>query len=146
MSDEPGGSLGPEKETPGGSDLPGVAAFAMMGTTIASCVAVGVLLGLWADDEWDSRACGSVNRDSVRNGRRRGERCEASPAFPLETHCSCSKTCPTDTLPRLLRRTTLSAIIVGFVGFLVAIFCRAAARGAWTRHWRRTRHSEPAFP
>jgi hypothetical protein len=29
---------------------------------------------------------------------------------------------PTDTLPRLLRRTTLSAIIVGAAGFLVAIF------------------------
>jgi hypothetical protein len=29
---------------------------------------------------------------------------------------------PTDTLPRLLRRTTLSAIIVGVLGFLVAIF------------------------
>ena len=29
---------------------------------------------------------------------------------------------PPDTLPRLLRRTTLSAIIVGIVGFLVAIF------------------------
>jgi hypothetical protein len=28
---------------------------------------------------------------------------------------------PTDTLPRLLRRTTLSAIIVGVVGFAVAI-------------------------
>jgi hypothetical protein len=29
---------------------------------------------------------------------------------------------PTDTLPRLLRRTTLSAIAVGAVGFLIAIF------------------------
>jgi F0F1-type ATP synthase assembly protein I len=58
MSDEPGGSLGPEKETPGGSDLPGVAAFAVMGTTIASCVAVGVLLGLWADDELHSAPAG----------------------------------------------------------------------------------------
>lgn len=29
---------------------------------------------------------------------------------------------PTNTLPRLLRRTTLSAIAVGTVGFLVAIF------------------------
>jgi hypothetical protein len=29
---------------------------------------------------------------------------------------------PTDTLPRLLRRTTLSAIIVGVLGFAVAIF------------------------
>jgi len=29
---------------------------------------------------------------------------------------------PTDTLPRLLRRTTLSAIIVGVVGFVVTIF------------------------
>jgi hypothetical protein len=28
---------------------------------------------------------------------------------------------PTDTLPRLLRRTTLSAIIVGALGFIVAI-------------------------
>ena len=28
---------------------------------------------------------------------------------------------PTDTLPRLLRRTTLSAIIVGFLGFIVAV-------------------------
>jgi hypothetical protein len=28
---------------------------------------------------------------------------------------------PTDTLPRLLRRTTLSAIIVGVVGFAVAV-------------------------
>lgn len=28
---------------------------------------------------------------------------------------------PTDTLPRLLRRTTLSAVVVGAVGFLVAI-------------------------
>jgi len=28
---------------------------------------------------------------------------------------------PTDTLPRLLRRTTLSAVIVGALGFLVAV-------------------------
>ena len=28
---------------------------------------------------------------------------------------------PTDTLPRLLRRTTLSAIIVGVIGFVVAL-------------------------
>lgn len=28
---------------------------------------------------------------------------------------------PANTLPRLLRRTTLSAVLVGFVGFLVAI-------------------------
>ncbi|MGH3732497.1 MAG: hypothetical protein ACRDVC_03860 [Acidimicrobiales bacterium] len=29
---------------------------------------------------------------------------------------------PSDTLPRLLRRTTLSAVAVGAIGFLVAIF------------------------
>ena len=29
---------------------------------------------------------------------------------------------PTNALPRLLRRTTLSAILVGFAGFMVAIF------------------------
>jgi len=31
------------------SELPGLAAFATMGTTIALCETVGVLLGLWAD-------------------------------------------------------------------------------------------------
>ena len=36
---------------------------------------------------------------------------------------------PPDTLPRLLRRTTLSAIVVGLVGFLVALFV-APALGA----------------
>ena len=34
------------------SDLPGVGAFAMMGSTIATCEAVGVVLGLWADRSW----------------------------------------------------------------------------------------------
>ena len=36
---------------------------------------------------------------------------------------------PTDTLPRLLRRTTLSAVAAGAVGFVVAIFV-APALGA----------------
>ncbi len=33
-------------------DLPGVAAFAAMGTTIAGCLAVGVALGLVLDHLW----------------------------------------------------------------------------------------------
>jgi len=33
---------------------------------------------------------------------------------------------PANTLPRLLRRTTVSAIIVGFVGFVVALFVAPA--------------------
>lgn len=33
---------------------------------------------------------------------------------------------PVDTLPRLLRRTTLSAVIAGFVGFVVALFVASA--------------------
>jgi ATP synthase protein I len=33
-------------------DLPGVAAFAAMGTTLASCLAAGVLLGLYVDHLW----------------------------------------------------------------------------------------------
>jgi F0F1-type ATP synthase assembly protein I len=44
-----------ESEKPfnkGLSDLPGVAAFATMGITIAVCVGVGVLLGIWADSAW----------------------------------------------------------------------------------------------
>jgi F0F1-type ATP synthase assembly protein I len=36
------------------SDLPGVAAFATMGITIAVTVGVGVLLGIWADNAWGS--------------------------------------------------------------------------------------------
>ena len=33
---------------------------------------------------------------------------------------------PVDTLPRLLRRTTLSAVIAGFVGFVVALLVATA--------------------
>ena len=33
---------------------------------------------------------------------------------------------PTNTLPRLLRRTTLSAVIAGFAGFVVALFVFSA--------------------
>jgi len=52
VSDEPDRSAPSEQKSAPTSDLPGVAAFAMMGTTIATCEAVGVLLGLWADRSW----------------------------------------------------------------------------------------------
>jgi F0F1-type ATP synthase assembly protein I len=39
----------PQPKQSGISDLPGVAAFAVMGSTIATCLAVGVVLGLEAD-------------------------------------------------------------------------------------------------
>jgi F0F1-type ATP synthase assembly protein I len=42
------------------SDLPGVAAFAVMGMTIASCETIGVLLGLWADRSWSTEPVGLV--------------------------------------------------------------------------------------
>jgi F0F1-type ATP synthase assembly protein I len=44
----------PLKESDEGKvpDLPGVVAFATMGTTIAACVAAGVFLGIWADRTW----------------------------------------------------------------------------------------------
>jgi len=49
-----------EGEPPKGSDqekstvrdLPGAVAFAAMGTTLASCLAAGVLLGLYLDHLW----------------------------------------------------------------------------------------------
>ena len=44
----------------GGPDLPGVAAFATMGTTIAICEALGVVLGLWADRAWGTAPVGLV--------------------------------------------------------------------------------------
>ena len=52
MSDEPDRLTPPAQEKSPPPDLPGVAAFAAMGTTIATCEAVGVLLGLWADRSW----------------------------------------------------------------------------------------------
>jgi F0F1-type ATP synthase assembly protein I len=58
MSTTPEHSSPPAKESPDGSSLPGVAAFAVMGTTIASCLAVGVLLGLWVDHELGSAPAG----------------------------------------------------------------------------------------
>ncbi|HEY5303507.1 MAG TPA: AtpZ/AtpI family protein [Acidimicrobiales bacterium] len=47
-----------EEETPDDSGLSGVAVFAVMGTTIATCVAVGVVLGLWADSAWHTAPAG----------------------------------------------------------------------------------------
>lgn len=57
---EPGG--GESGQPPPGSESPdrhgekssfiGVAALAALGTTIAACEAVGVVLGLWADRSW----------------------------------------------------------------------------------------------
>jgi F0F1-type ATP synthase assembly protein I len=45
----------PKPEEPGSpatSDLPGAAAFATMGITIAVLIGIGVFLGIWADNEW----------------------------------------------------------------------------------------------
>jgi F0F1-type ATP synthase assembly protein I len=58
VSDGPGAQPSPNEESPDGSDLPGVAAFAVMGTTIAMCLAIGVLLGLWVDHELGSAPAG----------------------------------------------------------------------------------------
>jgi F0F1-type ATP synthase assembly protein I len=43
---------GSDQENSGVKDLPGFGAFAAMGTTIATCLAVGVLLGLYLDHLW----------------------------------------------------------------------------------------------
>jgi len=54
LSDTPDGKGSdgpPENVLP---DLPGVVAFLTMGTTIAACEAVGVVLGIWADRAWGS--------------------------------------------------------------------------------------------
>ena len=46
-------SKGPDENS-----LPGTAAFAVMGTSIATCVAVGVVLGIWADHTWHTSPAG----------------------------------------------------------------------------------------
>ncbi len=61
MSDDPDDT--PKKSHPeqsGISELPGLAAFAVMGTTIAACETVGVLLGLWADHAWGTAPGGLI--------------------------------------------------------------------------------------
>ena len=42
-------------------DLPGLAAFAAVGSTIAGCLAVGVLLGLYADHLWHVAPAGLLS-------------------------------------------------------------------------------------
>jgi F0F1-type ATP synthase assembly protein I len=43
----------PDQERSNLKDLPGAAAFAAMGTTLAGCLAIGVLLGLYLDHLWN---------------------------------------------------------------------------------------------
>ena len=58
MSD-PGTPPPPSSEkSPDGSGLPGLAAFAVMGSTIAGCVGAGVGLGIWADHTWHTAPAG----------------------------------------------------------------------------------------
>jgi len=40
------------EDSPDDKGLPGVAAFAVMGSTIATCVGLGVVAGLWVDHAW----------------------------------------------------------------------------------------------
>ena len=54
--DRPPGDSDQDKSTI--KNLPGLAAFATMGTMIASCLAVGVVLGLWLDRVWGSAPWG----------------------------------------------------------------------------------------
>ena len=58
MSTEHGDDSGEELETPDRSNLPGLAAFAVMGTATATCVGVGVGLGIWADHSWGTAPAG----------------------------------------------------------------------------------------
>jgi F0F1-type ATP synthase assembly protein I len=55
---EPPRDIPSEQEGSFVKDLPGVAAFATMGMSAALIVAVGVLLGLWADHAWGTEPWG----------------------------------------------------------------------------------------
>jgi F0F1-type ATP synthase assembly protein I len=63
VTDEPGG-VAPdepsEQENSLPSDLPGLAAFAAMGMTIAIIEALGVVLGLWADRSFGTAPGGLI--------------------------------------------------------------------------------------
>ncbi len=70
-------------------DLPGLAAFAAMGMTLAGCEAIGVLFGVYLDRVGELRSVGSFDRDSVGDGRRRGERCKARTALTFKIDRPC---------------------------------------------------------
>ncbi len=50
--DQPAVPIDPARFHQPTKDLPGLASFAALGTSIAMCVALGVLAGLWADSAW----------------------------------------------------------------------------------------------
>jgi F0F1-type ATP synthase assembly protein I len=57
----PGGSTGDPLDQPAAEplkDLPGAGALLALGTTIALCVALGVVVGLWADQAWGTSPWG----------------------------------------------------------------------------------------
>jgi F0F1-type ATP synthase assembly protein I len=61
VSDGPGeheSTTPPEQDNGPIKDLPGVAVFLAMGTTVAIIIAVFVVLGLWADSAWGSSPWG----------------------------------------------------------------------------------------
>jgi F0F1-type ATP synthase assembly protein I len=60
VSDEEEGELptSSEQGKPYVADLPGLAAFAAIGTTAAILEAIGVFLGLWADRAWGTAPWG----------------------------------------------------------------------------------------
>jgi F0F1-type ATP synthase assembly protein I len=61
VSDPSGGAspdTPPEQEKSFVKDLPGAAAFATMGMSAAIVIAVGVVLGLWADSAWGTEPWG----------------------------------------------------------------------------------------
>ncbi len=58
--DEPVTPITPEQGKRPVTDLPGIAAFAAMGSTVAILVALGVVLGLWADRAWGTAPWGLI--------------------------------------------------------------------------------------
>lgn len=58
QSGEPSPDTPPEQEKSFVKDLPGAAALATMGMSAAIVIAVGVVLGLWADSAWGTEPWG----------------------------------------------------------------------------------------
>ena len=133
-------------ERPPGDPRPVPAALLGLGSTIAVTSALS-----WAR-ALGGRAAGtpargvSDFRDRVGNGRRRGERGPASPAFPLITVARARKP-PATVLPRLLRRIT-SSLPCARVHLAVVVASarlgRRVAVGVVARRW--AGHSQLAWP
>jgi len=131
-------------EEKGMSDLPGAAAFATMGLSVA-VISESVYSLASGGRRLGPRPAVAGNRTSIGDGRRRGERCEASPAFPLENPIVRARKPPYQYTSTVTAPDHTFGHHRGFVAFVIALFfARRSPPWASSSAW--PGDSEPAIP